>query len=178
MSEPVQYTHVPSANILGSVYVKCARCHVVLRPGQPRAVQIDNAGAVRCVTCVYPARPLLAVDPIVRAVAAALGGNAPLVRVYAHAAAPALGTLVDTAHLAIEDAIEASGVVVLADGWRLENAVLRSEVEAARGELARVRAELHDARRALTEASDTVGEIVSRGPIGTLEAAASAGAAS
>lgn len=51
MIAPVQYAHVPPAHLLGGPSVRCARCHVVLRPGQERAVQIEPSGAVRCVVC-------------------------------------------------------------------------------------------------------------------------------
>ena len=48
---PVQYAHVPPAHLLGGLSVRCSRCSTVLRPGQPRAVQIEPSGAVRCVVC-------------------------------------------------------------------------------------------------------------------------------
>lgn len=168
MIAPVQYAHVPPAHLLGGPSARCPRCHVVLRPGQPRAVQIEPSGAVRCVACPVrtapPSRALLAVEPILRAAYAAAAGNTPLVRVYARAAAPYLGVLADTALVAVEAGIERSGVVTLAEGQRLEAALLRSEIASLRCELSDTRRELAETRALIRDAHDD-GEAVLSGVV-------------
>lgn len=146
MSAPVQH-------LLGGPSVRCARCSTVLRPGQERAVQLEPSGAVRCVECPVraapPARALLAVEPILRA---------------AYAAAPYLGVLADTAIVAVEAGIERSGVVTLAEGQRLEAALLRSEIASLRRELSDTRRELAETRALIRDACDD-GEVVLSGVV-------------
>lgn len=97
------------------------------------------------VSAAPPSRALLAVEPILRAAYAAAAGNSPLVRVYAREAAPYLGVLADTAIVAVEAGIERSGVVTLAEGHRLEAALLRSEIASLRRELSETRALIREA---------------------------------
>ena len=109
-----------------------------------------------------PTRALLAVEPILRAAYAAAAGNGPLVRVYARAAAPYLGVLADTALVAVEAGIERSGVVTLAEGQRLEVALLRSEIASLRRELSDARRELCETRAIIRDACDDGEAVLSR----------------
>lgn len=154
-----QYAMVPPSNVLGGSSARCVRCHEKLRPGQPRAVEIDAKGVVRCVECAPKSRSILAVEPVARAVYAACVGNRPLVRVYATTAAPYLGAAVEIAISAVEMAISVSGAIDLADGLRIENALLRSEAESLRRERDALREELR-------RLNDFAGDTLARGILG------------